>query len=192
MNDFIFATPISYNDLKLNTKKLTSFAYDLKTKDKGRVLSNNGGWQSNDVDLTNTTLKPLFKEISKNVEDYIHLIGFKKNLQMLLCNGWFNINDYKDSNNMHYHPDCEISGVYYLQSSKDSGEIVFYHPSDVLDLFWKDSKKEIFTPINSKSYIYEPMVNRLFLFPSWLKHSVMPNMDKKLNRISFSFNIVIK
>lgn len=192
MNDFIFAAPISYTDLKLNTKKLTSFAYDLKTKDKGRVLSNNGGWQSNDVDLTNTTLKPLFKEISKNVEDYRQLIGFKKNLQIFLSNGWFNINGYKDFNNMHYHPDCEISGVYYLQSSKDSGGITFYHPSDVLDLFWKDNKKETFTSINSKLYIYKPIVNRLFLFPSWLKHSVFPNMDKKLNRISFSFNIKIE
>ena len=63
MNDFIFAAPISYTDLKLSTKKLKSFAYDLKAKDKGRVLSNNGGWQSNDIDLTNTILKPLFKEI---------------------------------------------------------------------------------------------------------------------------------
>ena len=191
MNDFIFAVPISYTDLKLNTSELVSFAYDLKTKDVGNIKTNVGGWQSKPIDLKHLTLQPLCIEILKFVEDYRRLISFKKDLQITLENGWFNINGFKDYNTEHDHPKNDISGVYYLQSWKDSGGIVFYNPSDTIDWSWSNYKTEIYTNINSKEYTYQPIVNRLFLFPSWLKHSVQPNMEKNIDRISFSFNIKI-
>ena len=187
----MFAAPISYIDLKLDTTEMLSFAYDLKTKDAGRVLSNTGGWQSNNVDLTDLTLQPLCIEILKFAKDYCDLVNFKKNLQILLTNGWFNINGYKDYNITHDHPGCVISGVYYLQSNKDSGGITFYNPSNIIDWSWPDHIKEKYSTINSNTYNHSSIINRLILFPSWLKHSVQPNMDKQMERISFSFNISI-
>jgi len=191
MNDLIFTVPVSHKDLNLNTTELVSFAYDLKTKDAGRVLSNTGGWQSNNVDLTDLTLQPLCIEILKFAKDYCDLVNFKKNLQILLTNGWFNINGYKDYNITHDHPGCVISGVYYLQSNKDSGGITFYNPSNIIDWSWPDHIKEKYSTINSNTYNHSSIINRLILFPSWLKHSVQPNMDKQMERISFSFNISI-
>lgn len=191
MNDLIFTVPVLHKDLNLNTTELVSFAYDLKTKNTGRVLSNTGGWQSNDVDLTDLTLQPLCIEILKFAKDYCDLASFKKNLQILLTNGWFNINGYKDYNITHDHPGCVISGVYYLQSNKDSGGITFYNPSNIMDWSWPDHIKEKYSTINSNTYNHPSIINRLILFPSWLKHSVQPNMDKKMERISFSFNISI-
>jgi uncharacterized protein (TIGR02466 family) len=191
MNDLLFTVPVSHKHLNLNTTELVSFAYDLKTKDTGRVLSNLGGWQSNNVDLTDLTLQPLCIEILKFAKDYCHLVSFKKNLQILLINGWFNINGYRDYNKTHDHPGCVISGVYYLQSSKDSGGITFYNPSNIMDWSWPDYIKEKYSTINSNTYSYSSIINTLILFPSWLKHSVQPNMDKQMERISFSFNISV-
>jgi len=191
MNDFMFAAPISYIDLKLDTTEMLSFAYDLKKNDNGNILSNVGGWQSKPVDLTNSTLLPLCSELLKYAENYRQLIGFKKDLQITLHSGWFNINGFKDYNSIHDHPTSDISGVYYLQSYKDSGGITFYHPSTTIDSSWLNYKAETYTNINSQEITYQPVINRLFLFPSWLKHSVQPNMENNMDRISFSFNIKI-
>ena len=44
--------------------------------------------------------------------------------------------------------------------------------------------------MNSYSFSFKPAVNRLVLFPSWLEHSVEPNLNPDKKRISFSFNFI--
>jgi len=41
---------------------------------------------------------------------------------------------------------------------------------------------------NSSNWYFKTVENMLLLFPSWLKHMVKPNMNKKQKRISISFN----
>ena len=43
---------------------------------------------------------------------------------------------------------------------------------------------------NSGTWWLPSEENNLYLFPSWLKHRVEPNLNKNENRISISFNLV--
>ena len=54
---------------------------------------------------------------------------------------------------------------------------------------WGIEIHEKFTPQNSSSWKIDVEEGDLVLFPSWLKHGVEPNLNKKENRISLAFNI---
>ena len=67
-----FITAVTRIELNLNLKNLSNFCFELeKTKEKNK-LSNIGGFQSKNIDLTNKNIQPLLKEI--NIEtgyDYV-------------------------------------------------------------------------------------------------------------------------
>ena len=71
-----------------------------------------------------------------------------------------------------------------LSISKNSGSIVFLNKD--LDTFYQDSVKN-YNEHNSSTWTIEPKENQCVLFPSYLKHYVEPNLNKK-ERISISFN----
>ena len=62
--DAIFSNFVGGNVLKtINNDALETFILDLEKKDKGRIISNYGGWQSNDLSLQENYLKYLIVEI---------------------------------------------------------------------------------------------------------------------------------
>ena len=103
---------------------------------------------------------------------------------------WINISLYKDTNKSHNHPGADISGVYYVKTPDDCGDIVFEHPSlDVLCYYGSvDDESVKLNNYNSREWVFTPTENTLYLFPGWLKHRVEPNGNKTEERISISFN----
>jgi len=190
MIEDIFKTPIYFEKLILDNKTIANYCLSLQSKDKGRVLSNQGGWQSDNLTDIHKQLNPLFTEIQK------HITKFNKTLDLngknKLGNLWVNINGYRDSNRVHNHPGSIISGVYYIQTPKNCGDITFINPvEDHLGYIDKsetiDTTKN-YNPYNSTEWWLPSLVGRLYLFPSWLKHYVTSNLNKKEKRISISFN----
>ena len=104
-------------------------------------------------------------------------------------NFWININEYKDYNITHKHPGALISGVYYVKTPKDCGNIIFEHPSESFQSEWRMTPSD-YNNYNSGTWWLPSEENNLYLFPSWLKHRVEPNLNKNENRISISFNLV--
>ena len=101
---------------------------------------------------------------------------------------WININRFKDYNQYHTHPGSLFSGVYYIKSLSNSGNIEFKHPaSKSIESYWNEKISNI-NPSNSCVWEIEPVENRLLIFPSWLEHQVLPNVTQK-DRISLSFNL---
>ena len=47
MIEEVFKVPIYKQKLKLDLKTIETFCTDLSLKDKGKTISNAGGWQSN-------------------------------------------------------------------------------------------------------------------------------------------------
>ena len=45
---------------------------------------------------------------------------------------------------------------------------------------------------NSDSWHFNSINNELFLFPSWLDHSVKQNSKATVDRISIAFNVFVK
>tara|TARA_B110000503_G_scaffold34546_1_gene56280 strand:+ start:1681 stop:2115 length:435 start_codon:yes stop_codon:yes gene_type:complete len=139
--------------------------YQLKETDIGNKVSNVGGWQNSEI-LTK------FKEFSPIVD----LVKNKLNLDGVFNDGmWGNISSTTHYNNLHIHGEIPSlwSGVYYLQTPLNSGDIIFYNNlSEIV--------KE-----------YSPKVGDLLIFHSSLPHSVGVNNSNQ-DRISIAFNFEVK
>ena len=186
----IFKVPVYSTQLNLDIKKLQSFCNEYQQKDTGKTLSNVGGYHSNNLPLNDVSLHPLIEEIKTHSSKFAK--EFISNNEQVLSNMWINISLYKDTNRSHNHPFSDISGVYYVKTPDDCGDITFEHPAiDVLYYCGTEPSGE-FNEYNSPSWWKPAVENRLYLFPGWLKHYVEPNLNKTEERISISFNTLQK
>jgi len=185
----IFKTPIYFKDLKLNTKSMRDYCLSLKRKNTSVVKSNVGGWQSDDLKGKHMPLNDLFLEIEKHCSKFTNEIGLKDLLT--IDNAWININYYKDYNFEHIHANSKISGVFYIETPKDCGNIEFVSSDANLKNYdWNSNTIKTPNEYTSASWVMPAIENRLILFPSWLNHKVQPNLNPKKERISISFNLM--
>jgi uncharacterized protein (TIGR02466 family) len=184
----IFSVPIYKIKLDLNVKKLESFCNKYQHENTGRVVSNRGGYHSNNLSLDDVTLQPLIEEIKIHSSQFAKTF-YSKNEQ-ILNNIWFNINLYKDFNVSHNHSGDDISGVYYIKTPNEGGNIVFEHPiKDLLNYYLLNIKNRVEVNNYTAGTWWMPAeVNMLYLFPAWLNHLVEENKNKTEERISISFN----
>ena len=185
----IFKVPLFKTTLDLNNKLISKACLQEQKKSKGVTLSNITGWQSKPLAWTDKNFIPLYDAILEQGKIFASLLSIKNNLQ--INNVWININEYKDSNRVHTHPNAVLSGVYYVATPKDCGAISFF-ASETNKAFqheWSKKIVETFNSYNSADYSYLPNAGDLLLFPNWLPHLVHPNLNKKEKRISISFNL---
>lgn len=189
MIEEVFKIPIYKQKLKLDLKQIETFCINLKSQDKGKTISNAGGWQSNNLNLNKKIpeLKKLLIDITKHGDVFVNNLKLKDKIK--IHSFWININEYKDYNITHKHPGALISGVYYVKTPKDCGNIIFEHPSESFQSEWRMIPNE-YNNYNSLTWWLPSEENNLYLFPSWLKHRVEPNLNKNENRISISFNLI--
>lgn len=189
----IFTIPVYSTDCTLDAGGISKFCLTYSKKDKGRVYSNMGGYQSNDLQGEHPELRPLFEAIISHSREFSKVLNIKgEGLEgRISMNMWININGYKDFNMPHIHPYSMISGVYYAQAHDKCGGISFDHPaSDLMQYDYGMGRLTSLNTSNATNYTFPALVNRLYLFPSWLKHSVLANQSKTKKRISLSFNLM--
>jgi uncharacterized protein (TIGR02466 family) len=194
MNTFniqLFGIPVIGYDLNLDNSSLISYSYKLKEKNTGRYISNEGGWQSNNLNVQDSELQPLFKNLKDPILSFAEYCGFKKNLTYKLNNVWININGYKDYNNTHIHPGCLFSVVYYVKTPKNCGELMFSNPSVQILYDWKEEFMEKLNNMNCFKWSLPVKEGKLYIFPSWVWHYVKPNLNKNEDRISMAFNVTL-
>jgi uncharacterized protein (TIGR02466 family) len=163
--------------------ELKKFAYEKQKFDKGRSLSNLGGYQSNDI-LSGEChqVDKLVEYVEQELKECCNQVGLNP---VKIYNVWVNINPPSAANQIHDHKDSIISGVYYVDASEGQGGINFYR-GDPAEYFLSDTVPKQ-TTFNATKASYNAKTGALLLFPSWLKHSVDPNLTQK-DRISISFN----
>ena len=192
----LFKISVYKNILSLDSKAISNYCLDLQKKDgnkiktdKTRISTNIGGWHSNDLIGEHKPLNDLFLSIVENGNIFAKELELKNNLS--IDNIWININSYKDSAKTHSHPRSILSGVYYAQIPKDSGDIAFNNTSgDLIYHCWNKNKIINYNSNNSPEWFLPVAENILYIFPSWLNHYVKPNMNKTEKRISISFNLI--
>ena len=170
----IFAVPIFETNLELDTEEIKLFCKEHQQNNESSTKSNTGGYQSPNLSLETPALQSLIGEI-----EWATSGGMGAGAQ-IIYNMWFNVNRYKDSNRTHNHPFSIYSGVYYVKTPENCGTIIFEHPG--LDILHYYNRGE------GGLYILPAIENTLYIFPSWLKHSVLANENKEEERISISFN----
>ena len=190
-SDFYFPVPIWWTDTNLDNTKILDVCYQLKDLDPvGRQISNNGGWQSQEVDI-NQYISNAVNVIKSYFPNIIDQYGFDSDrTKLFFGNSWININKKGDTNNVHLHHGSFLSGIYYVKATSNSGCIKFFR--DFNQAFIIKSTAEIINPtyISANVATYSAKTGRLILFPSNLLHSVAASEDDE-DRISIAFNIGI-
>ena len=112
----VFVYEVYHFSLNFDVNRLSDFCFELQNNNKGRVRSNLGGWQSNDLfdeySIISDLRKLIFEKVKIAAED------FNLSKEIKLDNLWININEYKDTNMIHCHPQSILSGVYYVKVPK--------------------------------------------------------------------------
>ena len=182
----LFETPVYKKTLSCDLKSITDYCYSLKNSTEGRQVSNRNGWQSNNLVGSILPLNAIFIEIVKAMDEYKESISAIGTVE--LDNIWINVNPKGGSNIPHIHPNCFMSGVYYVQTPENCGNLYFenilpvnynWHPKH-----FKDFTHNTFAGDN---WEFVPQANDLYVFPSWAKHGVNGNVSDT-DRISISFN----
>lgn len=199
----LFATPI----LKARHPQADALNAALKaTIDRRRAedpagiaRSNHGGWHS-DTDMLGWGGEPalaLAEFAGQAAGGHLKDVATTKRDFTWRCEMWTNINPPGASNQMHCHPFCLWSGVYYVDpggadTAKSGGELVLEDPrfpmayNTVPDLLLTNADG---TPMRSQTGI-RPQAGLLVLFPSWLRHSVRPHPGPG-ERISVALNLSV-
>lgn len=184
-HDNMFSVPIFSFDGELDTEYIKSACYYQRQVNPGKIASNAGGWQSEnlDFDLPFLHRSNLLERIAQAAREYAEVCRFKyKDIRIHLI--WVNINGKNCSNTVHTHPGCHVSGVYYVKCPEKCGNIIFLHPCTQL-ILREYNLHELGTEV---CYAVKPKEDKLVLFPSWIEHQVGPNLSDE-DRISISFNV---
>jgi uncharacterized protein (TIGR02466 family) len=187
----IFSNFYSQTNLDLNLNELEAYLRVVISKDCGRSISNHGGYQSNDLENNEYTYS-LISRVNYCVNEVAKSVGILEN-KLKLKNFWINVNFKKDFNIPHTHNGSIISGVFYVKSPENCGNLVFKNPNDdVMRCYFRylnliGGNDYSFTEFTSELWEIVPEKNNLILFPSWLEHYVEPNQSDE-ERISIAFN----
>jgi uncharacterized protein (TIGR02466 family) len=186
----MFTNFLATDFLSVDNKLIEEFCYKEKDTTSGRVISNDGGWQSNNV-IHAPELGPLIKELGNNILKVHDHFNFKLDKNPVITDAWININGKYTTNVVHKHPGALLSGVYYVKANADSGNIIFLNPIEAHEYVIKSDMYDLNNEFNSAKWWEEPYPSKLIIFPGWLNHYVKANQSNE-DRISIAFNTTIE
>lgn len=182
----LFSSFFAEDTLSLDNEALEQYCRNIKSKDPGRAISNQGGWQSNLIQNVDEDLRGLYIAVMSRIDAINLKIGYsgpKVRMQSL----WININGRDNYNEIHDHPSSFYAAVYYVKASEDQGKIKFHHPIPFFSNYSTMNRVEEYTMFNSVMWEMEPRTGTFLIFPSYLPHLVTRNMTDE-ERISIAFN----
>ena len=189
-----FSTPIWASKIKnfeeVNNEMFEYIASLQKKDPLGIVKSNFKGWHSKNFDLKDDPPKKFIENIKNNINLAIDDMGWDLiNQSVNIKSIWAIINEKDAWNQKHHHSNSDLSAAYYVSAHENCGDIVFYdpRPAPVHNHPISKTPNKFNATVNS----IKPEPGMLVLFPSYLEHSVNPNLSDK-KRIVISFNISLK
>tara|TARA_B110000503_G_C6845063_1_gene288378 strand:- start:2 stop:580 length:579 start_codon:yes stop_codon:yes gene_type:complete len=167
----------------VDNAEVKSFVYSLQETNQGRIVSNYNGFQSQDIKSGEC---PAIDRLVKLLNDEMNTCANQVGMRHLeIQNLWININPPNSYNHLHNHVGSVLSGVYYVDATSEQGNIQFERNDNAeYHIPTKVAKETYYT---STRATYAGKTNALYIFPSWLKHSVQGNKSNT-DRISISFN----
>lgn len=159
----VFKTKIN----TLNLDDLIDYSYNIKKTKPSELKSNYGGYQSPGDLIENPDFFPLIDILNNVVSNITKTPNYKVESM------WLNISSFGNYNGLHTHSKSFsnlLSGVFYLKTPKNAGNIMFHNPIDI-----------------NHSLEFTPEEGDLLIFPRILAHAVSPNLSQE-DRISIAFN----
>ncbi len=189
----LFSSFVKKYYLNVDNQSLINYSYNIKNTDSGVIKSNANGWQSKNLENNNDiNFSQLLLSIDYCCRDYFFYVGVNCEQWGPKIDGiWANINSKYSYNHKHLHTGF-CSGVYYVKTDGDEGDIRFCNPSAAKQMSWTGYYfREPFNESNASEWRFAPNKGELYIFPSWLEHYVDMNTTDK-DRISYSFNVKIE
>lgn len=153
-----------------------------------------GGWHSHNNLHKDKRFDRLTQRVEKVAAGISENLGYSKGRRLEITTMWSISNPPGSSNRAHIHPGALWSGVYYVQAPEGAGQIEFIDPRTVNLMNYASyipntkRKTECWTKVKVK-----PIAGKMLFFPSWLYHSVEPNLatatGRDGERVIISFNI---
>ena len=186
-----FPTPIYIADIKHPTlnQELERDIVAWSNKDKGITRTNVQGWHSS----TNMNELPEYQKLVRMLYECQKTIYQQEHYESepFLGNMWANINPPGGMNRAHQHPNSLWSGVYWIKTPENCGDLKIDDPRSSAAMCRPRQKLgELPTRLHRETH-YKPIAGRCIMFPSWLMHCVDPNNSNDI-RISVSFNFMQK
>jgi len=182
-----FPTILYAKDFQLDLNQMTQNIIKWSKEDKGITKTNVDGWHSETNMHTKLEYKPLVDELFKMVSEVFNEEWLDGRAR--LGNMWANINPPGGYNKPHVHPNSLFSGVYYVKTPINSGQLVCSDPRPGIQTCMPNRKKGEPPKHLWRDLHLQPQENRAVIFPAWLWHSVQPNKSNDI-RISVSFNFL--
>jgi uncharacterized protein (TIGR02466 family) len=183
----IFINFLAVDSLRLDNERLAKFCLDRKRNSAGRVISNGGGWQSENIDLATPELAELFAEVQKRLDEVHRAFEFSTSLRQVIAESWININQKGHFNYSHDHPGSLFSAVYYVKGGADKGELELKTPIAPHTYTISQEMVGSFNAFTGHAMVLPPVTGDLLIFPSWLLHRVNMSRSEE-DRISIAFN----
>jgi len=185
----LFSKPLYENVLNIDTKKIVPMLKDYKFRLAGgkgplRDAANISSISINLHVLDDKKFKFLKDKIMK--EFYLYASDVMKYTnEFEITTSWFTMSTKGQSSNPHSHNNCMISGVLYLQTNENSGNISFNDFNNKrYDLLIEEHNL-----FNSTEWRIPPVDGLLLFFPSEVHHKFQENKSDD-TRYSLAFNLV--
>ena len=147
----------------------------------------NGGSQTVNQNVL-LDLPEMMTFLEPHVKTYVYeVMGIADDYSIDVPCSWVNCHQHMESAHEHAHRNSMYSGIVYLKTHPNCGDLVFTsHKYHTLD-----PRKETLNVYNSPQWTVTPVDGMVVIFPSELIHSVRPNADTN-RRYSLAFNIIIR
>ena len=194
----IFTDSLPQDQAAALNAQLLAAIYAERDQDKAGISRSNyaalGGWHSR----TNIHKDATYAEMVKVILNYGAQVSmanrYDPNYALTIGTMWSIINPPGSANMAHIHPNCLWSGVYYVHTPENAGSISFTDPRTAnLMTPPRYAEGEVRIPENRTKITITPVAGKIVIFPSWLYHSVAPNLSDKTGaegeRVIISFNL---
>ena len=189
----LFPTPVYQNFLEFRPSELKSMIDYVSNldwaSDKDIYEGPNGETTKLQADLLS---EPELENLRKKIDEEVY--NFAKSLQidfskhgLKRINSWGNLQKKGNYIKEHRHNNTQFSGVFYLQTPENSGDIIFTTRNATwINSYWEPSLTG-YDDLNSFEKRFRPQQCGIFLFPAHLDHYVTPSHSEE-ERYSISFN----
>ena len=189
----LFPTPVYQNCLEFRPSELKSMIDYVSNldwaSDKDIYEGPNGETTKLEADLLS---EPELENLRKKIDEEVY--NFAKSLQidfgkhgLKRINSWGNLQKKGNYIKEHRHNNTQFSGVFYLQTPENSGDIIFTTRNATwINSYWEPSLTG-YDDLNSFEKRFRPQQCGIFLFPAQLDHYVTPSHSEE-ERYSISFN----
>lgn len=185
----LFPTPVWIADL--DSKRRASLnAHLLRTiyelTEPRNDLPPGGSWQTDSTLHQHPAFFDFIDLVAKTAKGALGFLELE--YDGIVCTGcWANINPTGGKNSTHTHPNNYLSGVYYVQVPRGSGNIEFADPRPQAGVILPRGKA--WNKFTGNKVTVPVTPGRMVMFPAWLGHSVPTNTSSE-HRVSISFNIM--